>query len=193
MYAYKDLLELAGLTTRVYTLISTLHALPPIAPFQTSDKPPVIALDNVGICVPERRVGVLPGGKSGREEREKDGSEHDGSLMEPLKLVINRGEHIMITGPVRSLFLILPSNRTTDKSLFPLDRMASGRLLSPALLRAFGSLWEAFCVDPVVASTKSSSSLSAPTWSSGHFVISESPILPTTYPSIISTPCCALL
>lgn len=28
MYAYKDLLELAGLTTRLYTLISTLHNLP---------------------------------------------------------------------------------------------------------------------------------------------------------------------
>ncbi|KAF5334773.1 hypothetical protein D9611_012974 [Ephemerocybe angulata] len=30
MYAYKDLLELAGLTTRIYTLVSTLHQLPPL-------------------------------------------------------------------------------------------------------------------------------------------------------------------
>ena len=33
MYVYKDLLELAGLTTRLYTLLATLHNLPqPVLP-----------------------------------------------------------------------------------------------------------------------------------------------------------------
>ena len=54
MYAYKDLLELAGLTARVYTLISTLHALPPVREFIADDDK--IALNGVSICVPERTV-----------------------------------------------------------------------------------------------------------------------------------------
>jgi hypothetical protein len=101
MYAYKDLLELAGLTTRVYTLISTLHALPPVRDFVVDEDK--IALYGVSICVPERTV---------RGEKHDvlldDSEDHlglsgtDGSLVEPLRLVIKRGEHLMITGPVCS-------------------------------------------------------------------------------------------
>lgn len=97
MYAYKDLLELAGLTTRVYTLISTLHALPPVRDFEVSEDR--ISLQGVGIAVPERRVGgtsIMINDEDGRL------GEKEGGLMEPLRLVIRRGDHLMITGPVRS-------------------------------------------------------------------------------------------
>lgn len=94
MYAYKDVLELAGLTTRVYTLISTLHALPPVRDFVVDEDK--IALDRVRICVPERTV-------RGDDSDDKLGlSGTDGSLVEPLILVIKRGQHLMITGPVCS-------------------------------------------------------------------------------------------
>ena len=33
MYAYKDILELAGLSSRLYTLFMTLHALWPLPEF----------------------------------------------------------------------------------------------------------------------------------------------------------------
>ena len=100
MYAYKDVLELAGLTTRVYTLISTLHALPPVRDFGVDEDK--IVLDGVSICVPERTVR---GDK--HDVLLDDSDDHlglsgtDGSLVEPLRLVIKRGEHLMITGPVR--------------------------------------------------------------------------------------------
>jgi ATP-binding cassette, subfamily D (ALD), peroxisomal long-chain fatty acid import protein len=95
MYAYKDLLELAGLTTRVYTLLSTLHALPPIKDFVVSDH---VALDGVGVSVPERKVR----GANMFEAEDSNSRNHGlgGSLMEPLKVVISRGDHLMITGPV---------------------------------------------------------------------------------------------
>jgi len=53
MYAYKDLLELAGLTTRLYTLLSTLHNLPPLPSTENGD---VIELVNVDIGIPPTNV-----------------------------------------------------------------------------------------------------------------------------------------
>lgn len=51
MYAYKDLLELAGLTTRLYTLISTLHNLPktPESKFSSDDS---FEIRNVDVVIP---------------------------------------------------------------------------------------------------------------------------------------------
>ena len=99
MYAYKDLLELAGLTTRVYTLFSTLHALPPVKEFADSENS--MRLDNVGVSIPERKV-------HGANVFEIDDKAHsyglNDSLVEPLKLTIRKGEHLMITGPV-SIYL----------------------------------------------------------------------------------------
>jgi len=94
MYAYKDLLELAGLTTRVYTLLSTLHALPAIKDFVESDH---IELNDVGISIPERKVR----GANLFESEDSSSRNHGlgGSLMEPLKVVISAGDHLMITGP----------------------------------------------------------------------------------------------
>lgn len=52
MYAYKDVLELAGLTTRLYTLLSTLHNIPPLPPFAPSSSESTIAFDNLDVGVP---------------------------------------------------------------------------------------------------------------------------------------------
>lgn len=110
MYAYKDLLELAGLTTRVYTLISTLHALPPVRDFVVDGNK--IALDGVSICVPERTVRADKHDVLDDSEEQLGLSGTEGSLVEPLRLVIKRGEHLMITGPVCSYqFLAIRATR----------------------------------------------------------------------------------
>ncbi|KAI0065247.1 hypothetical protein BV25DRAFT_1851548 [Artomyces pyxidatus] len=75
MYAYKDLLELAGLTTRLYTLLSTLHALPPLP---ASDRESLISLEDVDVTIP--------------------GAEHTPPLVRELNLTLGAGEHLMITG-----------------------------------------------------------------------------------------------
>lgn len=139
MYAYKDLLELAGLTTRVYTLISTLHALPPVRDFVVDENQ--IALDGVSICVPER--SVRSGSEKAAEilfdeEFDKLGlGGTDGSLMDPLKLVVKRGEHLMITGPVRVCFLSVIT-RHADR----LSRPQNG-VGKTAIARVLAGLWEA--------------------------------------------------
>lgn len=50
MYAYKDVLELAGYTTRLYTLLSTLHSLPTTIPFTPS--PDTLAMKNIDVVLP---------------------------------------------------------------------------------------------------------------------------------------------
>ncbi|OAX39926.1 hypothetical protein K503DRAFT_738490 [Rhizopogon vinicolor AM-OR11-026] len=51
MYAYKDLQEVAGLTGRIYTLLSTLHNLPPLPTALLGDGD-TFALKDVDVCVP---------------------------------------------------------------------------------------------------------------------------------------------
>ncbi|KAJ7721960.1 ABC transporter transmembrane region 2-domain-containing protein [Mycena maculata] len=94
MYAYKDLLELAGLTTRIYTLISTLHNLPRL-PSAEADVD-TVSLANVTVAIP---AVVAP------PEIEVDdalGLELQPQLAAPLvkdlSLVLKDGEHLMITG-----------------------------------------------------------------------------------------------
>ncbi|KAG8903497.1 hypothetical protein FRB99_003211 [Tulasnella sp. 403] len=77
MYAYKDLLELAGLTTRIYTMLSSLHNLPPLPAFKENERGERIVMEGVGIKPP----------KSNEE------------LVRQLDLKIEKGEHVMITGP----------------------------------------------------------------------------------------------
>ena len=104
MYSYKELAELAGFTSRVYTLISTLHLLnkeqyqamprpvdlPADQPFydlghiegQVALGADTVAFDKVPIVAP------APGLERGGEELVKD-----------LTLRVQPGEHILITGP----------------------------------------------------------------------------------------------
>jgi ATP-binding cassette subfamily D (ALD) long-chain fatty acid import protein len=98
MYSIKDLSELAGYTSRVYTLISTLHRVhadayfPPRSMrsevFSLSDVQGTVhkgfdgvRLENVPVVAP----GLFP---SGGEE-----------LVESLSFIVHSGEHLLITGP----------------------------------------------------------------------------------------------
>lgn len=110
MYSWKDLSELAGYTSRVYTLLSTLHDLD-ASKYQSLPRPKelrdgepfydlgtlngrlVIAsagagedqgvtFDKVPIVAP------APGMERGGEE-----------LVKALSLTVRRGEHVLITGP----------------------------------------------------------------------------------------------
>jgi len=78
----------------VYTLLSTLHALPAIKDFVESDH---VELDGVGVSIPERKV------RGANMFEAEDSSSRNyglgGSLVEPLKIVISKGDHLMITGP----------------------------------------------------------------------------------------------
>lgn len=79
MYAYKDLLELAGLTTRLYTLLSTLHSLKPLpTPANEGD---IVALSKVDVGLPANSTTGSPL-----------------VLVHNLSLSLSRGEHLMITG-----------------------------------------------------------------------------------------------
>jgi len=88
MYAYKDLLELAGLTTRLYTLLSTLHNLPPLP--VPSDSPSV-EMSHVDVKVPttanvdDEDQGYIP-------------TSHELVLVKDLSFKLEEGEHLMITG-----------------------------------------------------------------------------------------------
>lgn len=113
MYAYKDLLELAGLTTRLYTLLSTLHHLKPLPEFVRS--PETVEFKNVVVGIPKRdaELGEAPlvntktGGERGGEVYdfaesllEGTGISEDRPLVSGLSVRIERGEHLMISGPV---------------------------------------------------------------------------------------------
>lgn len=80
MYAYKDILELAGLTTRLYALLSALHNLPPLPASSPDDGgPPRVTLDNVDVSIPASGAQEAP-------------------LVKDLSLSLSAGEHLMITG-----------------------------------------------------------------------------------------------
>lgn len=113
MYAYKDLLELAGLTTRLYTLLSTLHHLKPLPEFVRL--PETVEFKNVVVGIPKRdaELGEAPlvntktGGERGGEVYdfaesvlEGTGISEDRPLVSGLSVRIERGEHLMISGPV---------------------------------------------------------------------------------------------
>ena len=80
MYAYKDILELAGLTTRLYALLSALHNLPPLpASSPADDGISRVTLDNVDVSIPASAAQEAP-------------------LVKSLGLTLSAGEHLMITG-----------------------------------------------------------------------------------------------
>jgi ATP-binding cassette, subfamily D (ALD), peroxisomal long-chain fatty acid import protein len=79
--SYRELLELAGLTTRLYTLLSTLHQLPPLPPPGPADKSGIV-LHHVDVGVP----------KYDAEEEEKVSTQPP--LVRDLSLALTRGEHL---------------------------------------------------------------------------------------------------
>ncbi|KAH9918757.1 ABC transporter transmembrane region 2-domain-containing protein [Epithele typhae] len=105
MYVYKDLLELAGLTTRLYTLLSTLHNLPrPVVP---SDSPDTVAVRNVDVGVPTVAPAFAAAASDTAEDISVSPSETEDSgasktantvLVRGLSFELKTGEHLMITG-----------------------------------------------------------------------------------------------
>lgn len=94
MYAYKDVLELAGLTTRLYTLLSTLHNLPPL-PTSHPDlaaAEPTISLSHVDVTVPTPSSSVVA------TEDDLEPLPEIPPLVKDLNLTLGPGDHLMITG-----------------------------------------------------------------------------------------------
>ena len=87
MYAYKDLLELAGLTSRLYALLSTLHNLPPL-PVPLGS--PSVEASHVDVKIPTTAVA------------DGEGNAHlpipELVLVKDLSFKLEEGEHLMITG-----------------------------------------------------------------------------------------------
>lgn len=98
MYAYKDVLELAGLTTRLYTLLSTLHHLPPL-PTSHPDAnaitaEPTITLSHVDVSIPTSPTSLNPDTDVLDQERVPEMP----PLVKDLNLSLGPGDHLMITG-----------------------------------------------------------------------------------------------
>ncbi|KAH7321380.1 ABC transporter transmembrane region 2-domain-containing protein [Stachybotrys elegans] len=97
MYSIKDLAELAGYTSRVYTLISTLHRVHADAYYLRPGQSELYSLSDVqgtmqkgfdGVRLEQVPV-VAPGlWPQGGEE-----------LLESLSLIVRSGEHLLISGP----------------------------------------------------------------------------------------------
>lgn len=88
MYAYKDLLELAGLTTRLYTLLSTLHNLPPL-PIPSDS--PSIEVSHVDVKVPTTAISTT-------DDEDYIPTSNEQVLVKDLSFKLEEGEHLMITG-----------------------------------------------------------------------------------------------
>ena len=88
MYAYKDLLELAGLTTRLYTLLSTLHNLPSL-PIPSDS--PSIEVSHVDVKVPTTAVADT-------EDEDYIPTPNEQILVKDLSFKLEEGEHLMVTG-----------------------------------------------------------------------------------------------
>jgi len=107
MYAYKDLVELAGLTSRLYILLSTLLNLPKgYEPIEV-ERGNAVQFRGVDVRIP--RVSKSKEGdgkktpvanfihpKKGGTENGRD--DRDAPLVKDLNVTIERGDHTMITG-----------------------------------------------------------------------------------------------
>jgi len=109
MYAYKDLLELAGLTTRLYTLLSTLLNLQKGYEPLKVEHGDVVTLRGVDVRIPRvskvkkaeeisKGVEKLVDDLDEEQEKEAQDGGEDPPLVKDLNLVIKRGDHMMITG-----------------------------------------------------------------------------------------------
>lgn len=88
MYAYKDLLELAGVTTRLYTLLSTLHSLPPLP----------IPSDSTSVEVSHAEIKVPTTVATSDMDDGYVPASDEFVLVRDLSFKLEKGEHLMITG-----------------------------------------------------------------------------------------------
>ncbi|KAI0446440.1 ABC transporter transmembrane region 2-domain-containing protein [Xylaria telfairii] len=97
MYSIKDLAELAGYTSRVYTLISTLHRAHADAYFPRASGNELYSLSDVQGTIQRGFDGVrlehVPIVAPGLWPQGGD------ELLESLSLIVRRGEHLLISGP----------------------------------------------------------------------------------------------
>lgn len=109
MFAYKDILELAGLSSRLYTLFSTLHSISPIPSFTKNSSH--VALYNVDVDVPGEDMQLIKGlslelpaslaiHESGLNESDFEPVTESGESAEEGEDTwrMKPGEHLMITG-----------------------------------------------------------------------------------------------
>ncbi|KAF9875746.1 ABC transporter transmembrane region 2 [Colletotrichum karsti] len=97
MYSIKDLSELAGYTSRVYTLISTLHRVHANAYYLRGQPNELYSLSDVQGTIQKGFDGVrLEGVPVVAPALWPNGGEE---LMESLSMVVRRGEHLLISGP----------------------------------------------------------------------------------------------
>jgi ATP-binding cassette, subfamily D (ALD), peroxisomal long-chain fatty acid import protein len=105
MYSYKDLAELAGYTSRIYSLLSTLHELD-VNRYPPTGRPPTLPASE-----PFYDLAHI----NGRLVQDFSGIEFDGTpivapapgvherggelLVKDLNVEIKRGEHMLIMGP----------------------------------------------------------------------------------------------
>ncbi|KAJ4468734.1 ABC transporter transmembrane region 2-domain-containing protein [Lentinula aciculospora] len=110
MFAYKDVLELAGVTDRLYTLVSSLYAVKPasISSIPSSSlASDTVGLEHVNVGVPGHRPlndefqsQIFADSVNGSSSDESVHSESQSVLVRDLSLWLREGsgEHLMITG-----------------------------------------------------------------------------------------------
>ncbi|UQC88268.1 ABC transporter transmembrane region 2 [Colletotrichum lupini] len=97
MYSIKDLSELAGYTSRVYTLISTLHRVHADAYFLRGQQNELYSLSDVQGTIQKGFDGVrFENVPVVAPSLWPNGGEE---LMDSLSMVVRRGEHLLISGP----------------------------------------------------------------------------------------------
>jgi ATP-binding cassette subfamily D (ALD) long-chain fatty acid import protein len=113
MSSYKDMAELAGYTSRVYSLLSTLHELD-IGRYQGAERPIDLAADKPFYDLGHINGVVIEGVESVEFENvpivaPAPGLARGGDvLVKALSVVVKPGEHLLITGPnVSSILPIL--------------------------------------------------------------------------------------
>lgn len=109
MYSWKDLSELAGYTSRVYTLLSTLHDLDSSA-YQSTPRPVDLAPGEAFYDLGELKGELILGAEEQGEEgvsfehvpivAPAPGNPRGGErLIASLDWKVKKGEHVLITGP----------------------------------------------------------------------------------------------